>query len=152
MAWELHTQGCCPCEGQRGQLDEASRNPPSLHGQHHPGLCIPASGRSSLHRAAINAQPYSTAAASHQHPWSRWLQEVAPLGTRRGCSHPCSTISADHCFVQLIFVIFTSVQRRSFLRHFPYNLCKDWIFVWKSILSVSWHVDHVPSCGSLQEL
>lgn len=86
VTWELHTQGCvaqrvwpmaqrqrCPSEGQREQLDEAIRNPPSLRGQHHPGLCIPASVRSSLPRLFWKSNK-CTAAASHQHPWKRnWL-------------------------------------------------------------------------------
>lgn len=47
-------------------------------------------------------------------------QELAPLGTRCGCSHPCSTISGDHCFVQLIFVMFTSVSAEEIIHQaFP---------------------------------
>lgn len=106
--WPMVQKQSCPSEGQRGQLDEASRDPPSLHGQHHPGLCIPGSVRSSLHRLFCNkctTLQHSCCFSPTSTEW--WLQELAPLSTRCGCFHSCSTISCDHCFVQLIFVILT---------------------------------------------
>lgn len=120
VTWELHTQGCvaqrvwpmsqrqrCPSEGQREQLDEAIRNPPSLRGQHHPGLCIPASVRSSLPRLFWKSNKCTSLQHSCCFSPTSVEEELAPLWKRCGSFHLCSTISCDHYFVQFISVMLT---------------------------------------------
>lgn len=124
VTWELHTQGHvaqrvwhmaqrqhCRSEGQREELDEAIRNPPSLHGQHQPGLCIPASVRSSLLRLFWKSNKWTSLQHSCCCSPTSMEQELAPLWKRCGSFHLCSTISCDHYFVQFISVILTQVAQ-----------------------------------------
>lgn len=93
--WPMVQSQHCPSEGQRGQLDEAIGIPPA-HMDSITQVCVsqpqPGAPCTGFFGRAINAQPYSTAAAPHQCPWSRWLQELTPLSTRCGCFHPCSKL------------------------------------------------------------